>query len=77
MEQFPGFFEKVKNISELNSKSDNNTILASESVQNERWDICETCCHNRGGRCEVCGCGLGYLIKRSSSMCPIMKWSHS
>jgi len=77
MEQFPGFFEKVKNISESNSKKESTAILASESVQNERRNICETCCHNYGGRCEICGCEIGYLIKRSSSMCPIMKWNHS
>lgn len=80
MEQFPGFFEKAKNISEAHSKEKmckDDTTLASESVQNKRWDICETCSHNFGGRCQVCGCGLGHLIKQSSSMCPIMKWSHS
>jgi len=77
MEQFPSFFEQLKNNSEPIKVPICKLELSSQSVQDERWSICETCNHNRGGRCEVCGCGLEYLIKRSSSMCPIMKWNHS
>lgn len=78
--KFPSFYEQVKNLSKLASDVtkdilNDEPILASKDVQDERLKICETCCHNYGGRCALCGCWLDNKVKFSSSRCPVMKWN--
>lgn len=77
--KFPSFYEQVKNLSKLASDVakdvvNNESVLSSKQVQEERLKVCDTCNHNYGGRCALCGCWLENKVKFSSSRCPIMKW---
>lgn len=81
-DSFPSFFEQVKNLSSLASNVAKDVVegkkmLSSKKVQDERWDICDTCYHNCGGRCAICGCQIGTKVKFAASRCPLMKWNEN
>lgn len=80
--KLPSFFEQVKNLSNLTSTvvtdmMEGKEVFVSEDIQKQRMEICNSCSHNIGGRCELCGCFLEGKTKISSSQCPIMKWNRS
>lgn len=39
-----------------------------------RLKICETCEHNKGGVCELCGCNLSIKAQWATEECPMGKW---
>ncbi len=49
----------------------------SEQEQKERLDICGSCEHYTGSRCELCGCFMNFKTRLRNSTCPINKWSLS
>ena len=48
---------------------------SSDEERDSRLEICSTCEHSRGPRCNLCGCFISYKAKLKNSECPIGKWS--
>jgi hypothetical protein len=49
--------------------------MATDEQKNARLAICQACEHFRdGGRCHLCGCGLGVKAGWAGESCPIGKW---
>ncbi len=58
------------------------TVMASEEITKERWDICFNCEHFLKEpensvlpyRCKLCGCGMKIKTRIASAKCPANKW---
>ena len=78
-DQFPSFFEQIKNLSNLAKEvvtdfANGEEVLVSEDEQNRRMEICNNCDYYFGERCKVCGCFMQTKTKFTASQCPAMKW---
>ena len=56
-------------------------VMMSEKVSKKdkkrRMEICQTCEHKKGNRCNLCGCFISYKTNLKHSTCPIDKWGSS
>lgn len=76
------FLNQIKNLSQsgknvIQDFVNGNEIFATEELQKQRWNICNSCEWNdtEHKKCTKCGCYLEAKLKFNSSFCPILKWT--
>lgn len=81
MEQYPTFFEQIKNLSTLaggvaKDLIDGEEVLVDEEKQKERMSFCNVCEYYDSSlkRCTLCGCFMEAKVKFLRSTCPALKW---
>ena len=81
MEQYPNFFEQIKNLSTLaggvaKDFVEGEEVFASEEKQKNRMELCENCEYydSNQKRCKLCGCFMEAKVKFLRSSCPALKW---
>ena len=81
--QYPSIPQQGKNLAKFawdvmkESLSNNNSLLVSDEIYNERLEICKSCewYDEEQNRCKECGCWLEHKARWSLDSCPIGKWS--
>lgn len=71
--------EKIKSIRQAAEKLANNTIpyeKVSPEIQQERWNICQSCewLYKPTNSCRQCGCFMAIKTWMATQRCPIKKW---
>jgi len=83
--QYPSLGEQVKNLAKFTvdvvkdqviGSETNTTLYASDTVYEQRLDVCKECEYYdvEQIRCKHCGCWLKYKARFNSGQCPIGKW---
>lgn len=61
-------------INALRVYRDRGAVIAQESKQETRINICISCTELIDGKCNKCGCYMNIKVRLEAAKCPIGKW---
>jgi len=76
----PPFYKQVLSFVEemwiaVKFRLSNKYIKVDSAIQQQRWNVCQSCVFFQRGRCSKCGCFMKLKTQLASASCPENKWS--
>jgi hypothetical protein len=86
--EYPSLVQQAKNLAKFTvdvvkdqviGSETNSVLYASDTLYNQRLEICKTCnfYDEEQNRCKHCGCWLKYKARFKAGVCPVRKWGYN